>query len=513
MTSDPNPSRFLPLSSSPSPTPSALQPRRPSVDPTREIFATRGQRLFSVLSVSSLQDLAGNDDGFRSPVHEVPEHLRCLQRGLKLIGKSNPRYEWHQYYKPDDELKKLRKPLREYHEKNNSLIAQYLYIDRLLDSPVPGHLINEYTNNQSPPYSDGSLSPSHSNPAEPLPKTTKIKRTPRDLYRIPSESTLLLPREPSETRINNPVHDIEANHIHSHDASGQVIAWAIWINFIANILLLVAKIAVMTMTSSLSVLASLVDAALDFLSTAIIWATATLIRKQDRSLYPISRRRLEPLSILVFAVIMVTSFFQVALSSGQRLISDDHTIVNLTIPSIAIMGSTVLVKGLCWVWCRLIPNSSVQALAQDAMTDVVFNIFSIIFPLVGTFTKLWFLDPLGGLLLSLYIMWNWGSTAGEHIQHLTGAAASPTDHSILLYMTMRFSGIIQKIQELKAYHAGDKLNVEVDIVLDEGTSLRDSHDLGESLQYMLESVPTVERAFVHLDYDPWNLPSHMDQGT
>lgn len=124
---------------------------------------------------------------------------------------------------------------------------------------------------------------------------------------------------------------------------------------------------------------------------------------------------------------------------------------------------------------------------------------------------MWFLDPLGGLLLSIYIMWNWGSTAGEHIQRLTGVAASPTDHSILLYMTMRFSNTIRKIQDLRAYYAGDKLNVEVDIVLDERISLRDSHDLGESLQYMLESLPTVERAFVHLDYHLWNLPSHLDQ--
>jgi divalent metal cation (Fe/Co/Zn/Cd) transporter len=85
------------------------------------------------------------------------------------------------------------------------------------------------------------------------------------------------------------------------------------------------------------------------------------------------------------------------------------------------------------------------------------------------------------------------------------------DLSILLYMTMRFSKSILKIQNLRAYYAGDLLNVEVDIVLGDKTSLRDSHDLGESLQYMLESVPTVERAFVHMDYDPWNIPSHMNQ--
>jgi hypothetical protein len=51
------------------------------------------------------------------------------------------------------------------------------------------------------------------------------------------------------------------------------------------------------------------------------------------------------------------------------------------------MAGTVLVKLLCWIWCRLIPSPSVQVLAQDAMTDVIFNTFSIIFPL-GTLPKL-----------------------------------------------------------------------------------------------------------------------------
>lgn len=78
---------------------------------------------------------------------------------------------------------------------------------------------------------------------------------------------------------------------------------------------------------------------------------------------------------------MVTSFFQVALECFNRLSSDDRNIIELTLPAIIIMSSTVFIKALCWLWCRLIKNSSVQALAQDAMTDVVFNIFSIIFPL------------------------------------------------------------------------------------------------------------------------------------
>jgi hypothetical protein len=134
----------------------------------------------------------------------------------------------------------------------------------------------------------------------------------------------------------------------------------------------------MTLTSSLSILARLVDGVLDFLSTAIIWTTTTLIRRQDPYCYPISRR-LKQLSVLIFSIIIITCFFQVALPSANCLMSSDHIIVELSVPSTAIRSGMVLVKVGCWLWCRFILNSSIQALAQDAMMDVVFNTFSIIF--------------------------------------------------------------------------------------------------------------------------------------
>lgn len=87
------------------------------------------------------------------------------------------------------------------------------------------------------------------------------------------------------------------------------------------------------------------------------------------------------------------------------------------------------------------------------------------------------------------VMFQWSTVCLGHIRKLTGCAATADERNVLLYLTMRFAKTIKQIQGLQAYHAGDKLNVEVDVVLDEGMSLRDSHDLGESLQYVLESVP------------------------
>ncbi|CZR50735.1 related to cation diffusion facilitator 10 [Phialocephala subalpina] len=470
------------------------------------------------------------DDFRRSEERRMSVILNTPQmRSQRLIGNSNPRYKWAKYWKTEDELKQMKKPIRAYYERNNGLIQQYIYIDRLLDSSLPHDLLNEYNDLPSGGQSSSALRDSIEVPptiAEE-PRTPgssegdslkpanggetgskKVKRTPRDIYKVNELSPLLPAEDDDEDGPKPEIPGFEDDSVESGDTIVQV---AIYINLTANAILLAGKIVVIVLTSSLSVLASLVDAALDFLSTAIVWTTTRMIERQDRYQYPVGRRRLEPIGVLVFAVIMVTSFFQVALECFSRLNSGDHSIIELTLPAIIIMSSTVIIKGLCWFWCRLVKNSSVQALAQDAFTDVIFNIFSIIFPLVGFYAKLWWMDALGGLLLSLFVIFNWAGTSAEHIRNLSGAAASSDERNVLLYLTMRFAKTIKQIQGLQAYHAGDKLNVEVDIVLDENMSLRDSHDLGESLQYVLESVPTVDRAFVHQDYAGWNLPTHMQQ--
>ncbi|TPX17475.1 uncharacterized protein E0L32_003118 [Thyridium curvatum] len=501
----------------------------------------------------------GRDERRMSAILNAP-HMRSM----RLIGNSNPRYRWERYWKTEAELRAMRKPIRRYYERTNVLVQQYLYIDRLLDSSLPHDLLNEY--NDMPPWAfrgveiPQTISEEPSSAGTPVTGSTlanssngngsggggglglgsggdsstslagaakKVKRTPKDIYR-PTETSPLLTRVPSQEELG-PAHLEQQPAAQEHeipwledddvDAGARIVTVAIWVNFAANVILLAGKIAVIIRVPSVSVLASLVDAALDFLSTVIIGITTWLISRQDSYRYPIGRRRLEPLGVLIFSIVMITSFVQVALEAIQRLASPDHQIIELGFAAIAIMLSTIVIKGLCWVWCRLVKNSSVQALyvllhvfrASDAATDVIFNAGSIAFPIVGFYARIWWLDALGGLLLSMVVIFNWAQTSAQHIKNLSGFSATADQRNILLYLTMRFAKTIKQIQGLQAYHAGDKLNVEVDIVLDASTSLKDSHDLSESLQYVLESVPIVDRAFVHVDYATYNLPTHMEQ--
>lgn len=75
--------------------------------------------------------------------------------------------------------------------------------------------------------------------------------------------------------------------------------------------------------------------------TLIIFSTTKLVAWQSTKLsrmYPVGRRRLQPLGTLVFSVIMVVSFLQILQESVTRLLSKEHKIAVL--PPLAI-GSMV----------------------------------------------------------------------------------------------------------------------------------------------------------------------------
>lgn len=208
---------------------------------------------------------------------------------------------------------------RRYYERVNDLIRQYMFIDNLLDSTIPHELLSEYserldasafrpaveipqTIREEGHSSDSSPT---SSPTEALPNITatedenhtgerrRVKRTARDIFR-PSENTPLLCRDEEEGNDGEIVRpytpwldNIELEHDHP------IVSLAIYVNTAANVILLVAKVVVVASVPSMSVLASLVDAVLDFLSTAIVWTTTRLISasQTDQYWYPVGRRR------------------------------------------------------------------------------------------------------------------------------------------------------------------------------------------------------------------------------
>ena len=80
---------------------------------------------------------------------------------------------------------------------------------------------------------------------------------------------------------------------------------------------------------------------------------------------------------------------------------------------------------------------------------------------------------------------------------------------MLELLAMTHSPYIRAIDTVRSYHSGPRLIVEVDIVMDPQETLRSTHDTAEELQTKLESLPDVERAYVHVDFETSHAPEHF----
>lgn len=68
---------------------------------------------------------------------------------------------------------------------------------------------------------------------------------------------------------------------------------------------------------------------------------------------------------------------------------------------------------------------------------------------------------------------------------MSGRTASPDQYARILYLVTRFNPVLE-ISDVECYHIGDDLTIEVDVILPHDTSLHFAHDVGETIQCMLE---------------------------
>ncbi|ELU06159.1 hypothetical protein CAPTEDRAFT_181595 [Capitella teleta] len=310
------------------------------------------------------------------------------------------------------------------------------------------------------------------------------------------------------------------------------------VSFVVNLILLVIKSIAGAMTGSLAIISAVVDSAVDLVSGALMWWSNRAMKTRDIYQYPQGRTKLEPIAIVVLSVIMASASIQMIREAVEQLVSfamfdvkgpppfnesgvlcatldQMKVIVNegtgkgpeFTVTAICICVITVVAKLILFLLCRRIDNASVQALAQDHRNDVLSNTVALSCGLLGA--MVWkYADPLGAVFISIYIIVSWFMTGWEQIKMLTGHTARPDFLKKITWIALNHHPKVQLIDTVRAFHFGNNFLVEVDIVLPENMSLKESHDIGESLQLKIERLPEVERSFVHLDYEcdhhPWS---------
>ncbi|ORY01657.1 hypothetical protein BCR34DRAFT_493690 [Clohesyomyces aquaticus] len=283
-------------------------------------------------------------------------------------------------------------------------------------------------------------------------------------------------------------------------------------SFVANIVLAALQLYAAASSQSLSLFTTMADSLFDPLSNLTLILCARAVKRVDGRKFPSGKARIETAGNIFFCFLMVTVSIVLIVESIRDLASHDSTKVtkDFNLPSVIAVGIAFATKLSLFFYCWALRNvySQVRILWEDHRNDLFINGFGILTS-VGGSKLVWWLDPMGAMLLSVLIIFLWLRTAYSEFQLLIGVTADTNMLQLITYISMTHSPHVKQIDTVRAYHSGPRLIVEVDIVMDPEESLRATHDIAEELQIKLESLPDVERAYVHVDYETSHAPEHF----
>lgn len=286
---------------------------------------------------------------------------------------------------------------------------------------------------------------------------------------------------------------------------------AVYGSFAANIILAIIQVYGAVSSGSLSLFTTMADAIFDPMSNLTLLLCNKAVNRVDPRKFPAGKARLETAGNICFCFLMTAvSFILIAFSIRELAVGSQNETQSFHLPSVIAVSVAFVTKLALFLYCWALRNqvSQIRILWEDHRNDLFINGFGILTSVGGSKLR-WWIDPMGAIILSVLVSVLWLHSAYGEFQLLVGVTADTNMQQLITYISMTHSPVITAIDTVRAYTSGPRLLVEVDVVMDPDASLRATHDVAEELQMKLESLPDVERAYVHVDYETTHKPEHF----
>lgn len=195
------------------------------------------------------------------------------------------------------------------------------------------------------------------------------------------------------------------------------------VGIVVNLILALTKLSIGILISSIGVIADGVNNLTDSASSVITLLGFKLSSIPADKEHPYGHGRMEYVSALIVAFMVILVGLQFIKSSFERIISPEP--VEFQVIPFMILGTSILFK----VWLSLfnrdlgnkINSSGLKATATDALGDVLITSVVVLSIVAGQFTDLP-IDGIVGLVVSLFIIYAGYSLVRETVSPLLGEA-------------------------------------------------------------------------------------------
>jgi divalent metal cation (Fe/Co/Zn/Cd) transporter len=216
-------------------------------------------------------------------------------------------------------------------------------------------------------------------------------------------------------------------------------------SFAANIMLAILQVYAGASSGSLSLLTTMADALFDPMSNLTLILSNRAVKRVDPRKFPSGKARIETVGNIFFCFVMnAVSWILIVVSILEIVQHDPKERTNkfylTSTIAVAVAFCTKLAL-FCYCWALRNVYSQVRILWEDHRNDLLINGFGVATSVLGA-KVIWWIDPMGSIILSVLISFLWLKTAYTEFQLLIGIT---TDTETLQWITYICMSLIEPV--------------------------------------------------------------------
>jgi cation diffusion facilitator family transporter len=252
------------------------------------------------------------------------------------------------------------------------------------------------------------------------------------------------------------------------------------------------------MSGSSAILADAFNSVGDVVYSFLMAVGLMLSLKPADAGHPHGHRRIEALVSIFIGLGMSVAGIAAIRTGVTRLQTGPLAITNIFayLAPVLVLG----VKGVMYTMVvrlgRTANSPALLASARDNINDVITSAVALVSIFASRFLTA--ADPIGALLVSLWIFRGVYQVIREAVGHVTGKAGSPELTQRIIETAASIPGV-RDVHQVIVEHVGPQVRADIHINMDGTLPLVQVHAISDAVREAVEKLDGVEHAFIHVE--------------
>ncbi|QPK87887.1 cation transporter [Bacillus velezensis] len=257
-----------------------------------------------------------------------------------------------------------------------------------------------------------------------------------------------------------------------------------FLSVISNSLVVMLKIVVGIITGSVAILSEAIHSFLDLIAAFIAFISVRISKKPADTGHPYGHGKVENLSGTIETMLIFAAGIWMIYECVQKLVNPAP--VHLPVLGIVVMLAGALINLIVSKFVKReaekVNSVAMKSNALHLLTDVYTSLGVAASLLVVTLTEWYILDPIIGMVLAVYIIYEAFKLMKEAFPPLIDTRLSEEEEKTILKIIETFQQEFIEIHDFRTRRSGPQEYIDFHLVVASHVTIKDVHDLCDRIE-------------------------------